>query len=340
MSELPKDRERTENAAADAPDIRKVMVTGATGFVGRSIVRELVSRGFTPVCLVRSPDTLRRQHPDIAPDQMLPVIGSLQDRGALQHAADLSQAVIHLVGIIIARSLQGKTFEKLHVKGTRHVLDAVERAGIKRYVHMSALGTRPDAASTYHRTKWEAEEDVRSRDLDSTIFRPSLIHGPDGEFMRLIKAFVCGIVPPVIPYFGDGQARIQPVSVKDVAYCFVESLFRVQTIRKLYPLGGPRSYSWLQLYETCRRIMPGARRYKPYVSLPPGLAKVIAGISAPPMALAELIVPRLGMFRFDRGQVTMAGEDATCDPSIVEEAFGIRLRSFESELTAYADGIR
>ncbi len=340
MTDAPSEQTTPETIATSAPEIRKVMVTGATGFVGQGIVRELVSRGFTPVCLVRSSDTLRRQHPDIPADRMLPVVGTLQDRDALQRAADLSQAAIHLVGIIIERSLQGKTFAKTHVQGTANVLHAVERAGITRYLHMSALGTRADAVSPYHRTKWLAEEDVRSRNLDWTIFRPSLIHGPNGEFMRLIKAFICGLLPPVIPYFGDGQAKIQPVSAKDVAYCFVESLFREQTIRKTYALGGPRAYTWLQLYDTCRRIMPGARRGKPYASLPPGLARIIAGISAPPMALAELVIPRLGMFRFDGGQVTMATEDAVCDHTIVEAAFDIQMRGFEPELTAYADRIR
>ncbi len=320
--------------------IRKVMVTGATGFVGRHVVRELIARGFTPVCVVRHPDKLHAQHSDIDPERLVPIIGSLDDVGALRHAADLSQATIHLVGIIIERRLRGQSFQRVHVRGTANVLDATEQAGIRRFIHVSALGTRPGAVSRYHQTKWTAEEDVRSRDLDWTVFRPSLIHGPDGEFMRLVKSLICRLTPPVIPYFGNGQAKLQPVSVKDVAYCCVESLFRAHTIGQVYPLGGPQAVTWLGFYDTCRRIIPGARLWKPYASLPPAIARIVAAASAPPMALAELALPSLGMFRFDAGQVAMATEDSVCDPAVAEKAFGIKMRDFQEELTDYADSIR
>ncbi len=85
--------------------------------------------------------------------------------------------------------------------------------------------------------------------------------------------------------------------------------------------------------------MPGARPGKPFVPLPPTLAKIIAVVSAPPMALAELAIPRLGMFRFDGVQVDMAAQDTVCDHTIAEAAFDMRMRGFEPELTVYADGI-
>lgn len=325
---------------AEQQAIRKIMVTGATGFVGRYVVRELLARGFTPVCVVRNAERLRAQHGDVDPERIITIVGSLEDRDALIQAANQSDSVIHLVGIIIGRRLKGQSFEGVHVRGTANVLNAAEDAGILRYIHMSALGSRRRAVSRYHQTKWEAEEDVRRRDLDWTIFRPSLIHGPDGEFMRLVKSFVCGLNPPVIPYFGSGQAKLQPVSVKDVAHCFVEALVRDEAVGQTYPLGGPAAYTWLELYGTCRRILPGARRWKPYASLPPALAKLVAIASAPPMALAELVVPAVGMFRFDGGQVQMALEDNVCDPATAERAFGIKMRDFEEELTEYAERIR
>ncbi len=315
------------------------MVTGATGFVGRYVVRELLAKSLKPVCLVRSVDKLTAQHPGVNPDRLIPIVGSLNDRDALRRAADLSQAVIHLVGIIIARRLKGQTFQSIHVQGTRNVVDAAKQAGIKRFIHISALGTRSDAISLYHRTKWTAQEYVSNSGLDYTIFRPSLIHGPESEFMRLMKRFICGLVPPVIPYFGSGQAKVQPVSVKDVAFCLVESLRRSDTIDRVFPLGGPKCYTWIELYNMCRALMPGARHGKPLVSLPVPVAKVIAGLSAPPMALAELIVPTIGMFRFDAGQVLITQEDSVCDHTVAERAFGIQMRSFEDDFAVYADSI-
>ncbi len=263
-----------------------VMVTGATGSVGRSVVRSLLARGLKPICLVRSPEKLFAQHRDVNPERLTAIVGNLRDYGALREAAELSQAVIHLVGIIMQRRLRGQTFRGIHVRGTQAVVDATRQAGIKRLIHMSALGTRADAVSKYHQTKWAAEECVRASGLDWTILRPSLIHGPNGEFMQLMKRLVCGLAPPIIPYFGDGRAKVQPVSVEDVARCCVESLLRVETVGEVIPLGGPEAYSWVEFYNACRVVMPGARRWKPLVSQPVPVAKLMAVLTAPAMALA------------------------------------------------------
>lgn len=302
-------------------------------------MRELLSRGITPVCLVRSPHKLLRQHPQVASERLSAVAGNLNDRRALREAASGCQAVIHLVGIIMERRLKRQTFHGIHVRGTRNVIDATQQAGIKRYVHMSALGTRVDAISKYHRTKWAAEELVRGSGLDWTIFRPSLIHGPEGEFMQLMKKFMCGLVPPIIPYFGTGDAKLQPVHVKDVAFCLVEALERPNTAGHVYSLGGPRSYSWREFYNACRTLMPCEKSWKPMISYPVPLAKLIAALSAPPMALAELVMPSMGLLRFDRGQVQMSQEDSVCDHTIAEKVFGVRMRDFEQELATYADQI-
>jgi NADH dehydrogenase len=170
-----------------------------------------------------------------------------------------------------------------------------------------------------------------------TIFRPSLIHGPNGEFMRLMKKFICGLVPPFIPYFGSGNALLQPVSVKDVAHCMVESLELPSAIGVTYSLGGPRAYRWRDFYDVCCSLMPGARRWKPIVSQPVPVAKALALASAPLLALLELLIPSIGMMRFDRGQVDMSQEDSVCDVADVEAAFGIRMRDFEQELAQYAE---
>jgi len=328
-------------AELDRP--QKVLVTGATGFVGRYIVRELLARGYTAVCLARDPNKLRQVVPEASPSQLVAIKGDLHDHDALARAAGQAQAAIHLVGIIFDRFLRRQTFQRIHVDGTRNVLAAVKTAGIRRYVHMSALGTRADAVSKYHRTKWEAEEYVRNSGLQWTIFRPSIIHGPDGEFMELMKTFVARwwimslkFIPtpfPVIPYFGDGEARLQPVSVKDVAHCFVASLTKEESVRCIYTLCGPHSMNWKELYRTCRELIPGAHRFKPILGQPVPVAKLLARtIMRTPILPLHL--------RFNVGQVEMSQEDSVCEPGVAEETFGIKMRDFRFELAQYADQIR
>ncbi|MFQ5429092.1 MAG: complex I NDUFA9 subunit family protein [Phycisphaerae bacterium] len=323
----------------EPPFLTRVFITGGSGFVGRAVVRELVARGHKPVCLVRDRRKLLDALSDVPEDRYEIICGDLFDADALFQAADGAEAAIHLVGIIIENPLRNQTFRRIHVEGTERVLNACAAAGIRRYVHMSALGTRPGATSRYHQTKWIAENLVREGDLDWTIFRPSLIHGPDGEFMRMMRSLLCdatvrvlGFVPcplPVIPYFGDGQRRVQPVSVRDVAACFAAALSRPETIGQIYELGGPEAMSWKELFRTCRDLMPGAKHWKPMLGQPVWAAKVMAQT-----VMRLPILPR--MLRFNTDQVEMSQEDSICDIEPVERTFGVKMRDFREELAAYA----
>ncbi len=320
--------------AGDAPAAKgkRVMVTGGSGFVGRHVVRELLRRGHTPVCLVREPGRLLGSLPAAAQLRVETVSGTLSDRDALAQAASGADAVIHLVGIILETMRQ--SFRKVHVEGTQAVVSATRGAGVKRYVHMSALGTRPNAVAPYHRTKYEAEQIVRGSGLDWTIFQPSIIHGPDGEFMQLMKAFVKPKPQygPLIamPYFGSGEGKLQPVSVKDVAHVFVAALDTPASIGQTYGLGGPEVYSWKELYALCSEAIRG--RVKRQMSVPIPIAKLLAVT-----VMKTPLVPKL--LKFNRGQIAMAQEDSVCDRKPVEETFGIKLRPFREELFEYADMI-
>jgi len=312
--------------------IQRVLLTGATGFVGRYVVRELITRGYHPVCLLRSPGRMSGVVPEIRESQVTTIHGTITDAGALRDAARQSEAAIHLVGIIHERRWTGQTFDRVHRLGTMAVVDALEPAGVRRYVHMSALGVRPDAVSNYHKSKFAAEQYVRDSGLDWTILQPSLIHGPDGEFMELLKRFACGWLPPVMPYFGSGESRVQPVYVRDVARCFVDALRRPETVGQTYPLGGPESYSWKELYALARRIIPRAKRSKPVVSIPLPVARVLAAT----VMRTPLVPSRL---RFNADQVQMSQEQSVCSTEPVESAFRFKLRHFDRELARYAASI-
>lgn len=317
---------------------RRVFVTGGSGFVGRHVVRELISRGWHPVCLVRSGERLRAAIEGAAPAQFTVVPGTLFDRDAVRRAAEGAAAAIHLVGIILERRGLGRrqSFYRVHVEGTQAVVEAAKAAGIPRICHMSALGARPESVSKYHRTKFEAEQVIRGSGLAWTIFRPSVIHGPDGEFMELMKSFVCGVVPPVIPYFGRGENKLQPVYVRDVASCFVGALAKEETAGRVFELGGPRAYSWKELYETCRRLIPGGASWKPKAGVPVAIAKLIGKTGD---VLDLVLGTRLGI-PFNLAQVQMSQEDSVCDRRPAEETFGIGFRDFEQELAQYAGQIR
>jgi len=298
----------------------KIALTGATGFVGGHIVPFLVENDCRINALVRDPAKLTAR-----PGGLHAVAGDLFDAAALDDLVRGVDAVVHIVGIIIERPGRGQTFERVHVEGTKNLLAAAERAGVKRWVHMSALGTRPDAVSNYHRTKWLAEVAVRQSGCEYTIFRPSLIHGPDGEFMQMVRDFWCKLLPPFVPYFGagpfgtGGAGMVQPVWVEDVGRCFAAALTNDKTIHETYPMGGPERYTWPDMYRTIKTYLPKARD-KRIVGIPAWKAKILARLPGTP---------------FNVDQVIMSQEDSTCDIAKVERRFGFKLKPLEEALAEY-----
>ena len=308
-----------------------VALTGASGFVGRHVLNRLLAARCRVRALVRTPKGLGAPTPGLELIQ-----GDLGDDAAVARLVQGAGAVIHLVGIIQEHG--GQTFERVHVEATGRLLAGARRAGVGTWVHMSALGARAGARARYHQTKWAAEEMVRAAatdwGLNYTIFRPSIIHGPDGEFLRMVKAFWCRPWPPLVPYFGagllgrGGAGRLQPVWVEDVARCFVEALTAPAARDKTYALGGPDVFTWPQFYQACRRHLPGARR-KSVVASPAWGALLLARCPGCPG------VP------FNRDQVIMSQEDSICPeaPATVARDFGFALAPFEPLLARYADAI-
>src|SRR5436190_2245123 len=195
----------------------RAMVTGGSGFVGTALLEELIRRNWGVHALVN-----RRPLGGFA-DQVRSFPGGVFDKSALDRAMQGCDAVVHLIGIIMENRSRGVTFARMHVDATRNVVEAAKRNNVRRIVHMSALGTRSDAPSEYHRTKFAAEEIVRHSGLEWTIFRPSLIHGPKGEFMQMESNWIHHRAPPFffLPYFGagamgfGGAGKLQPIFVGD-----------------------------------------------------------------------------------------------------------------------------
>lgn len=238
----------------------RVAVSGATGFVGRHIVTSLLSRGHQVVALSSSSAPYQTHYEQVRVDV---VTGD-----GLAQAVRACDAIIHLVGIIRE---QRYSFAEVHVQGTVNMLQAAQEQGVKRFIHMSALGADMQAESRYYQSKARAESLVKASPLLWTIFRPSLIFGEGDEFFgkTLYDLVNKG---PVIPQIGDGSFLFRPVWVGDVARAFTQALDYSPSKRQTYPLVGPDILSFKEMLLLLRQ----ARGYekKPLVSIPLRLMKL------------------------------------------------------------------
>lgn len=221
-----------------------ILVTGGTGFVGREVVRQLRAAGHRVRVLARNP---RKSPPAWRDDAGIELVAADgRDPAALATAMKEVTAVVHLVGIIM--ETPKISFEVAHTEVTAHILAAARAAGVQRYIQMSALGTRADAVSRYHRTKWAAEELVRASGLDWTIVRPSIIYGVGDKSLNVLGAFMRWPLDFLncytFPNFGGGAARVQPISVEEVAWVIVRALSNQVAIGKTYDLCGPEPITW------------------------------------------------------------------------------------------------
>lgn len=330
--------------------INTVAVTGGTGFVGRRIVAELLRRGYTVKALVRDAAEAAEKLP--ASKALKLVEGDVLDRGAPASLVEGAQAVVHLIGIIREKRDSGRraqTFQGMHVDATRAVLQAAGDAGVARYVHMSAMGVAPDSKAEYARTKYEAEQIVRRSGLDWTIFRPSLIHGHDGEFIEMVRSLATGDKPPFffIPFFARftdhsyenvwaprmtlDPALVAPVLVDDVATVFCEALSRPQTIGEVYNVAGSETLNWKQLMEYLRDHLPQTDRGLPVLPVPSEHGALIAkGATAVGLG---------GLLPFDAGQAYMGAMDVNAEIDKLRSHFGIEPAPFRASVDAYASRV-
>jgi len=276
--------------------MKRIFLTGGTGFVGKSVIRALLAHSFLVRCLVR-PGSEADLRGFEAIDR---VPGDVLEPDALAGSVDGCAAIIHLVGIIREHRLRGVTFERLHQQATANMLAVARQAGVKRILHMSALGTRADARSRYHRSKWEAEEAVRASGLDWTIFRPSVIYGPGDEFVSVLARMIRQL--PAVPVLGDGRYRLQPVAVQHVAEGFARALGLHETVGRTYEVGGPTAYPFDDLLEEIGRAL-GKRRVRK-IHCPMGLVKA-----------STRLLQWLPGYPVTMGQLQMLEEEAVTDPS-------------------------
>jgi len=290
----------------------KIFISGGTGFVGGHLCRELLSRGHQLRLLAHG----RRGEEGGGTEYFAGDVTSAAECAA---GAKGCAAVINLVGIIREFPARDITFPRLHVEATRNMLAAAKENGISRYLQMSALGSRPGAVSGYHRSKYAAEELVAASGLDYTIFRPSLIFGPEDAFVNMLAGFIRSF--SVVPVIGDGKYRLQPIAADDVARCFALSLEKAETVGQAYSICGPDRLNYLEIVD----------------AVASALGRYFVLKMKNPLVLMQFVTPLLEKFPFypvTSDQITMLLEESICDGSW-QETFGFTPVGFAEGIKRY-----
>ena len=291
----------------------KVAVFGGTGFVGQYVIDELLKQSHEVKALVRFGSEFKLE----SISKIESVFGDISNSETIEETLSDCDAAIYLIGLIREFPSKGITFENLHFQSAKRVIHAVEKAGINRFVLMSANGVKPNG-TPYQTSKWLAEQVLKESTLDWTIFRPSLIFGdPKGkiEFCTQLRDDMLSLPIPA-PLFhkgmipkNAGEFEMSPIHVINVATFFVNTLLRDSTMGQTIELGGPENFTWKQLI---KQISTGSGKTKWTMPAPVFPIKMAAGI-----------LDRFSFFPIAKDQLTMLLEGNTCDSKKVFEDFGI-----------------
>jgi uncharacterized protein YbjT (DUF2867 family) len=240
---------------------------GGSGFIGRYVVQELAAQGHRLRIAVRHPDAALFLQPLGAVGQIQLVGANVRTPASIAHAVEGAACVVNLAGILYEQSRQ--TFDGVQGEGAGVVAAAAAKAGVRRLVHVSALGADAAAPSRYARAKAAGEAAVRAAFPEATIVRPSLVFGPEDQFFNRFAAMAR--FSPVLPLIG-GETRFQPVYVRDVAQAIVAALTLPEAQGTTYELGGPGVYTMRALMEF---ILEQSWRRRLLVPVPLALAKLM-----------------------------------------------------------------
>ena len=292
--------------------MQMILVTGANGFVGSHVVPRLAREGGALVrALVRptaNTATLITLGVDIAH-------GNVTDPESLRAAMKGVDTVVHLVAVPISRGRQ--SFEAVNVIGTRNIVAAAREAGVRRFIHVSALGASNDPRYPYTYSKWLGEEAVRASSLEYTILQPSAQFGEGDGFFSSFAGLI-GISPLIFPRPGRGDTVFQPVWVEDVASAVLKSLSDSRTIRQTIELGGPEHMTYDQMVRT---VLDALGKKRQIVHVPIPLMRV------PLFFFGFLPYPPV-----DSGQLDLINVRNATDLDVTERWFGFKPRKLSEGL--------
>lgn len=287
-----------------------VLVTGATGFLGRRVVPALLARHHQVRCLVHTPGRERVFPPRTVDIQY----GNVLNPDALTVAFNGVDAAVHLVGTI--RRGNRNTYDQINRQGVANVVAAAKAARVKHLVFVSAIGATGNPGYPYLFSKWQGEQEVANSGLSYTIIQSSIIFGPGDEFLNTIAAMVKTL--PVVTVAGSGKNRIQPIDVEDVSRCIATAVDREVLKGKTIELGGPEQLSINEVFGIVARTM-GKRRLR--LHLPVWLMFIMTWFSQvlprPPITMDQLrLLPMRNV----------------AEPQSVEDNFGFTPKTVEGNI--------
>jgi uncharacterized protein YbjT (DUF2867 family) len=221
---------------------RVVTVFGATGFLGRRIVRRLHAHGYVVRIASRHPDQGGALFGTDEP-RLRPIHADVRDRQSVADAVADAHAAVNAVSLYTERGEE--TFHAMHVECAERVATEAHRAGIEQLVHVSGIGADPASKSSYVRSRGQGESAVRAAYPGAILVRPAVMFGPDDAFLTVILKLLQQL--PAYPMFGSGMTRLQPAHVEDVGEAIARVLQRTEQDPKTLECGGPRVYTYKEL---------------------------------------------------------------------------------------------
>ncbi|MGI8998787.1 MAG: complex I NDUFA9 subunit family protein [Candidatus Limnocylindria bacterium] len=286
-----------------------VAVIGATGFVGSHLVPHLSKGGHQVIAISSS----GRQLPAWA-DTVVARKADVSTGAGLDEGIAGADSVVHLVAI--PRESKAKSFEEINVSGTQRVVEAAKRAGVNRFVHLSAMGVVDDPNLGYLASKWRGEQAVRSSSLDWVVLRPSLLFGEGDGFFNIVKTTLRFWSPGIVAIPGKGDARFQPLSSDDLAIAVEKSLTDADRGGSVYELGGPDWVTYRQIVDEVMRVTR-MRRLK--VPMPIPLISALTSVT-------DRVLP---VFPVSHDQISSLQRPNYTDRDAFEQAFGVKPRKLD-----------
>ena len=295
-----------------------ILITGSTGYIGQHLVRRLVAQGERPRCLARDPQKAAQLFPGA---EIEVVRGDTTDVASLTKAVQGVDTIVHAAFITADRKEgPGNHYEETNVQGTALLIKAAEKAGVRKMIEMSGLGTKADRPGSYMQGRYLAEKALKESTLDWTIIQPSVLFGKGAPFIKGLSELIQG--SPVVPLIGGGKIMFQPIYVEDVVSVVLWVLAEPgRSSKQTFTIGGPDYYSFTQIIDALLHSMHKSRIKAP-------APRSLVGVGA---AVMEAVLPKPPL---TKAAMSLFAFDNTTDLNSVERQFGFVPMSFTRFLEA------